>query len=389
MRGRTSVTRNQHDSLTLSANTGQTRVAVARRLTAAVVTLLFVWLPALVGGAGIDGAPRDGELIRLQVALSQDNAVGVRSRPAEMYYAVALPSDSAGIEPESLLARARLANVAALFAVGGLLYLLLAVARRRSTGLLACLALAALPPVWQAGAVLRPEVPAAVFGSLALLLLAGFAQQVRHRPGESPVLYWLVLLVAMAAIGSLIGLAAACVPSAALILLVPGGAMLLVVGTLGLATPRLLRRMPWQRVPVTAMQRRMLPWVALCVVILLATLLTLDRCVTGEPIATATAVGLLPATPLGWLPLAVLAGLGGIRLLLGVGLRLDRLRRISPDTLIVIYAGVLLGQRAFGDRSVDALLAAPALAILVAEGARTVLVFAVWRFARYPHTNIA
>ena len=51
--------------------------------------------------------------------------------------------------------------------------MLLALTRWRSTGVLACAALAALPPVWADGAVLRPEVPAALFGGLAILLLGG------------------------------------------------------------------------------------------------------------------------------------------------------------------------------------------------------------------------
>ena len=351
-------------------------LVLGRGLAGAALTLLCVLLPALVGGIRIDAPARPGETERLVAAMQATDSRAPGSRPAHLYYTAALPAERDDTEPD--LARARLASVGGLFVISGLLYMLLTLARRRSTGLLACLSLAALPPVWADGAVLRPEVPAAVFGGLAMVLLAGFPRQAAPRRGRrAAVSGWGAALAAMAAIGACIGLAAACVPASALLLLVPGGAMLLVVGALGLAAPRVLRRLPLPSVPVVAMQRRLLPWVLLSVVNLVMALLILDRYVVGEVDPTVAEGGLLPDSWLAAAPLLVLAALGGGRLLLGVALRFDRSRKVSPDVLILLYVGVLLGQRVLGDRSTDALMAAPAFSILIAEGLSVLLVVVV------------
>jgi len=364
-------------------------MSAGRRVTSAVVTVLVLLLPALVGGVGIDAPAGDMELRRLEAALGVGGDAAGRSWPADLYYTAAVPGRPEAGASAGLLHQARLASVGGLVVVSGMVYLLLAMARRRSTGLLACMALAALPPVWQMGAELRPSVPAAAFAGMAMLLLAGFPQQVRHRPGERRLTRWAGLLAAMAAIGCLVGLAAACASSATVLMLVPGGAMLLVVGALWMAIPRLLRRVALPRIPLSAMHWRMAPWVALCAVNLVVVSWTLDACLVGGAAPAGTPSGLLPDRPEAWIPLVCLAAVGGGRLLVGVGIRLDHLRRISPDTVIVIYAAVMLGQRAVGDAAGGALVAAPALAILVAEGARATLMFAASRLLRQPQTNIA
>ena len=50
---------------------------------------------------------------------------------------------------------------------------------------------------------------------------------------------------------------------------------------------------------------------------------------------------------------------------------------MSRWLLAPFYVGVMLGERVLGQRSADALMAAPPLAILVAEGMSLVLLFAV------------
>ena len=91
---------------------------------------------------------------------------------------------------------------------------------------------------------------------------------------------------------------------------------------------------------------------------------------------TRTDAGLLPSNTAAAAALFLLAALGAFRLLLGVGLRIERLRRVTPEALLLIYSAALVAQWSLSDRDTDAIMAAPALAVLIAEGAAMVLLTA-------------
>jgi hypothetical protein len=347
-----------------------------------MVTLLILWLPALVGGARLDEPPRPGELPRLEDGLDPAAASGPISWPLSWFYVAALPADATAA-PSRLLPQARLASVVGLLAISSLLYVLLVLTRRRTTGLLACFGLVVLPPVFRDGHVLRPEVPAAVFSLLAMVVVVGFPIILRRR---SDAARWLSMLACGVVVGAATGLAAASVSRAAVLLLVPGSALVLLCGALALAIGPLLRRRPIERMPNRAMNRRLVPWVVLSLVNMMVAMpvLQLSLAVDGTrpPIElppTVAQAGLLPASPFAAIPLLLLAGLGGLRLILAVGLRLPRLRRVTPDALLLIYVAVTIAQYAFGEVDTDALVAAPAMAVLLAEGAVGVLLLVLGR----------
>jgi hypothetical protein len=308
---------------------------------------------------------------------------GARSRPVELYLAAMAPPAMA----DAALAQARLASVIGLCALSGLLYLLLAAVRGRAMALLGCAALASLPPIAIDGAALRAELPASVFGLLGVVLLIGAPRALTgaRRRWARPGLLLLAVPVAMA-----FGLAAACQPAAGILLLVPGGALLLVVGTHLLRAARLLRRRSLWRLPTAALNRRLLPWVALVGTGLVGMLAMLAIAVDGDPQALAASrslAGLLPASwPARLLALA-LAALGAVKLLLLVGLRLGRRRRIEAATIVAVWVAVVLMQRALGDPGTDALPAAAPLAVLIAEGAMLALVVALGLVLRRAHAG--
>ena len=341
------------------------------------MTLLLVCLPAWVGGAGIDAAPRPDELGRVVQGLHPDRAPPPVSQPARSFYGAALPAVPATEDPALLLPRARLASVGCLLAISGLLYLTLMVARRRTTGLVACLVLALLPPVLRDGSVLRPELPAAVFAGLATLLIVGYPHLLRRRSRTVP---WLSWLASGLAVGAALGLAMACAPSTGVFLLIPGFGMLLTVAALtrtALRQLRQLRRSVAPRFPVAAVPRRVLPWLVLTLLAMAVSAALFSASVqgdAGELRPTSTDAGLLPANAVGAAAVVVLAVLGAVRLLVGVGLRIGRRHRVTPDALLLIYVSTLVLQRMMiADCSVDALIAAPAAAVLVAEGGMAVL----------------
>ena len=132
--------------------------------------------------------------------------------------------------------------------------------RARSIAVLACLALAALPPVWSDGYVLRPETPAALFGSLSVLLLQGLPVMARSRHHErlGRGLYQLAL---MCAVGIALGLAVSALNSYTIYLLLPSAMLFLALVVLILRFGRLMRRRGFARLPVRSFALGLLPWV--------------------------------------------------------------------------------------------------------------------------------
>ena len=85
--------------------------------------------------------------------------------------------------------------------------------------------------------------------------------------------------------------------------------------------------------------------------------------------------GLLPDAWWVSLPLVSIAAVGAATLLVGVGLRLGRARRVSPDLVLFVWIVVLLAQSWLAPGR-DVTMAAPAFAALFGEGLSWLAVFA-------------
>jgi hypothetical protein len=132
-----------------------------------------------------------------------------------------------------------------------------------------------------------------------------------------------------------------------------------------------LRAVALSRFPVLAIPRRLLPWLLLALGAMVATVVLLALGVEGEVAAlppTLADVGLLPANPVAAAAVVLLAALGALRLLVSAGLHIGRRRRVTADAVLLISVVALILQRLLGEQTTDALPAAPALAVLMAEG---------------------
>ena len=69
-------------------------------------------------------------------------------------------------------------------------------------------------------------------------------------------------------------------------------------------------------------------------------------------------------------------------MVLGVGLRLNRLRTVRPDAVLFLYVAALMMQYFLSEPGVDRLPAAPALACLVGDGVLSVAVVGFGRWAK-------
>jgi hypothetical protein len=341
-----------------------------RRLAVSCFVLLVVLLPALVAGWSLAAAAAPGEWERVAAAGSATG--GPVSLVASGFLRSTLGAAAAATEaldPAARLSQARLAQILGLMAMGGLTYLALALAGGRWRALLAVAFLSALPPIAQEGHVVRPETPALVFGLLALLLLE--CVTVVQRPAAATraprsVTTALALTAALA-----IAFAVAALPSAGILLLLPGAASVLAVAQIGVRLLRSLRRRSLAVLPLRATSARLWPWVLAAIAAMLATALVVEASVRSPDglVPSPSAVGLLPAAPLLRYPLLLLAALGGVRLLLRAGQRLGRRGRLGADALVLLYGTVLLLQRGLREGGEDALPAVVPVALLLADGA--------------------
>lgn len=358
---------------------------LARRLTSFCLVVSCVLLPVLLAFVRVDLAPTPGELQRLGEALSAGAPDNLLLRA---YYTFMLDGDSVAQfakEPAAVVVRARFVGLLALLVAVACTYLMLSMVRGRATGLAACLALACLPPVAVEGVVLRPEQPASMFGALAALLIVIYPlmrQQPRSlsRLGAEGSLQLVV--------GIVIGLAATAQLQAMVLLTIPCLAMFLAVFSLGVTLRRAVRGVPVSHWPLRAAARRYAPWMVMVLVSSMLTVLVVaEKEGTIVPAASSSMVGLLPESWWQRGPLLGLAVVGGLRLLLGAGLRLGRLRRVRPDTLLLLFVAVLLGQYHLLDPGVDRLPSSFALACLVGDGAMSLLVLGIGRYHRGKRTS--
>jgi hypothetical protein len=359
------------------------------RIAALCCSLLLLLLPSLVVGRSIGEPALPDELARLE-RIVERSATGPRvdTNGSRLFHTAAIavaswPLDEAA--QRALLVRARLMQVLGITALALLTYLSVLLANGRVQALLACGLLAALPPIAQAGHILRPETPATMFAMLSLVLL-----QVASRPApayryRSPrrslmVGGGLMLCAAFAA-----GTACETMPSLGATLLVPG--VVLLAGTLQLA-PRGLRC--WRRrgligTPIRSLNRRLIPWTAMALVAPAITwwLLSNTLTVSVESLAvTQPASSLLPTSTLGYALSVTLLAIGLLAFVLRVGLRFGRGGRITPDLILLVYCAVFLMTFLLGGRHHEPLPLAPAVAILLSEGARALLVLTLGLAAR-------
>ena len=81
-------------------------------------------------------------------------------------------------------------------------------------------------------------------------------------------------------------------------------------------------------------------------------------------------------------PLLLFAALGVLRMGYGVSLRLQRLRRVRPETVLFLYVAAMLMQYFLSGDSRDQLPAAAAMACLLGDGVMTAVVLLTPRLLR-------
>lgn len=347
------------------------------------MTLLVVLLPALVAGWSLDAPPTPGERQLLAEALEPATAAARGPVTGALGRAFALATAPGGlmalpVEPQRLgevVAAARVAQLAALVAISGLLYALVRRCRSQLQALLGCGMFAGLPPVAQAGHWLRAETPAVLFGSFAVVLgveLAVLAARpvwpgALARSARRAALGGAVCAAALA-----LALSVATCPVRPVLLLWPGGVLAIGACWLGTRAVALVRRRGWLALPIHALNGRLLPWTllaflapGLAAVVLAATGQgAADGVVFGE----GAAIGVLPTSRGVAVAMWVVLALGAASWVWRAGLRLGGTGRIGPELVVGVYCGLLLAFGVWAPAGLDRLPSAPAAAVLLAEG---------------------
>lgn len=351
------------------------------KIAAVCCSLLVLLLPTVVVGLSVGTPASEGELARVERVIRQ------RSEPqridtigSRMFHTAAIadavwPPDEQG--QRALILRARLMQVLGITALAFLTYLSVLLARGRLQALLACALLAVLPPVLQSGHVLRPETPATLFALLSLVLLqvaSRPAPRHRHRSPRRSLMVGCGLMFC-AAVSA--GMACETMPSIGATLLVPG--IVLLAGSAQLLPRglRCLRRRGLQGLPIRSLNRRLIPWTATALVAPAITLWLLSSTLTVSVEALAVTErtsALLPENVLGYAVVVALLAVGFVAGVLRVGLKLGRGGRIGSDLILLVYCAVFLMSLWAGEPRYDPLPVLPALAILLSEGLRTLLV---------------
>jgi hypothetical protein len=349
-----------------------------RALIGGCLVLLLGLLPALVAGRNLDAAAAPGELRRalsgLAAASHDPDYSG--SRVARLFYGAAILENPAAVPADaeaqaSLLAQARVGQVVGVLGMALLVYLTTMLALGRSRALVATGALVLVPAVHAEGHVLRPETPAVLFGMLALLLMQLVPDVQRTARRRGPLRRRLVLVSLCGVAAAAAGLAPAALPAAGIYLLVSGAVMIAVGVQLCLRQLRAMARRRFEILPIRAVAARLWPWTLIALLSLLAATLLMGLSLevdAGALRATASASPLLPANGFARWPLAAVAGIGALSLVLRVGLRFGRRGRPAADFVLVVFCAVLLLQRVLQTTGTDALPAAGPLGVLLAEG---------------------
>lgn len=348
----------------------------------AAAALACVTVPALVAGVRIDAPPADGELERL--AAAWHGTIGSElARQFETAMLIPRPAEwpTEPVAQSNALGAARLMQVLGIFAISALVYLATMLARGRLAGLVACLALAALPAVYDVGHVLRPETAATMFAALGLLLLQNMAQAVHGGRSRGPARRAVVLVLLGSCAALAIGLSIGTLPSM-------GGALLLPIGLFMLATLQLVlrgfrigRRRTFFAWPAHAITRRLWPIALAALLSPVAALFCLQASLTvpaDEVGASALRTSVLPESVWGTSVLVVLAIVGALSFLVRIGIRYGRRGRVGGGVVLLVYAGTQAIYAISTEGRFDPLPAAPALAVLVGEGAFGLFSLLMW-----------
>ncbi len=365
---------------------GRVATALHWRVGAWCGLVLVLLLPVLVAARGLAAPPRADELARLERALAPATARGVDSVLAQRFYrasagaADVMPATAAA--RQQLVTRARVGQLAALAGVALLAYLVTALARGRLPAVLACAAIALLPPVAVDGHVLRAETPAALFAAFAVLSMQCLAAARRGSTVRSARAHgratWGFALCAVLATA----LSVATLPTSAGVLLVPGVVLTVGAVQLLLRTLRIARRRGVPRVPLRAGNARLLPWTAMALGGMTVTLWLLLRPEGGPPVAvdaTYGDTGLLPAGGVAAAATLAVLVLGGLSLAVRAGARLRRTGRIGADLVLLAYCAIGFGGALASEPGADRLPLAVPAAVLLAEGAFALLLVLQWR----------
>jgi hypothetical protein len=363
------------------------------RLGAICATLLCLVLPALVAGVRMAAPAGPDEVARLQRALVPNGDAAPRdsvprdSRIAQQFYVAAvtesvLPADAAAAQ--AAVGRARLAQVAALLAIGGLVYLVVLQARGRVQALVAVVILTLLPAVRLDGHVLRPETPAVLLAMLATLLWQAFAFESRvKRSNAATVDVSRLGLGCCAMLAS--ALAVATLPAYGAPLLVPGIVLTCAAVHLGCRAVRIGRWRGQRALPVSSLNRRLLPWTLASLLTPAVTLAILSTTQEGAGeglLPTATDVGVTPANPVAaglfWATMV----LGACAAILRVARRMRHPGRIGPDLVLFAACAVVLAGASGRPAGFDSLPLAPAFAVIGSDGVWAIWMLATWLSGR-------
>lgn len=358
-------------------------------IAAACCSLLVLLLPALVVIDSVGTPAQPDELARLQRIVEQrPDAKYIDTSGSRMFHSAAIPEVTWPVAQEAqraLVVRARLMQVLGITALAILTYLSVLLARGRLQALLACGLIAALPPVAHAGYILRPETLATLFALLSLVLLQVASRPAPRHRSRRPRRSMMVAGGLMLCASISAGMACEALPSVGATLLVP--AVVLLAATLQLVGRgiRGFRRRALIGTPIRSLNRRLMPWTATALVTPAITWWLLNNSLTvsvGDLAVTERASSLLPDSPLGYAVSVVLLVAGLIVGVLRVGIRFGRGARIGPDLILLVFCAVFLITSLTGEGLADPLPLLPAMAILLSEGLRALLVLALGLLAR-------
>jgi len=350
------------------------------RVAAACCTLLVLLLPTLMSLRAISAPAAPGELARLErVVAGVASGAQAETGGARLFLRAAVagerwPSD--GAEQYTILVRARVAQVLGVTALALLTYLAVMMASGRFRAALACVLFALLPPVAGAGWVIRADTFGALFAlcSVVLMQVASLSapRERARQPGRAALVSGGLLLCAAVAI------AVACdaLPSLDESLLVPVVVLSIAAAQLALRGRRVLSRRGFVRVPIQAINRRLIPWTALGFLTPVVALVVLTRSNTAPMDALAALApqsSLLPEQMFGWLAFSALFALGGLVLIVQIGLRLSRGGRISPALILFAYCAVSLLASFSDGVARDPLPLVPAAAAVGSAGIQALL----------------
>lgn len=351
------------------------------KLAAVCCSLLVLLLPTVVVGLSLATPASEAELTRVERVIRQRNVTKrVDTSGSRMFHTATIadkpwPADAKA--QQALIVQARLMQVLGITALAFLTYLAVLLARGRLQALLACALLAVLPPVMNAGHVLRAETPATLFALMSLILLQVASRPAPRHRYRSPRRSTMVGCGLMFCAAAMAGMACETMPGIGATLLVPGLVLLVASAQLLPRGIRCWRRRGLDGLPIHSLNRRLIPWTATALVAPAITLWLLRSTLTvsvEELAITERTSTLLPADGLGYGAAMLLLLVGLVAGVLRVGLRLGRGGRIGADLILLVYCAAFLMSWWLGESRYDPLPVLPAMAVLLSEGLRTLLV---------------